>query len=179
MIHKVFEHAKLAIETVLRDSDVILAEHDIGEEKLAPSAAYPGAAWVPMGGPVGPARQLGADSAMRRAAGKQATGVREMAERRVSIRIHVWDTDFKATEILMGHYVAAIRQALTAHPFEVKHEAWGIGPSPTTKEPVQNLKSGSLCILTIEIRMPFTFEPNALSAPPHHPTITPAIPAAA
>jgi hypothetical protein len=27
--------------------------------------------------------------------------------------------------------------------------------------------------------MPFTFEPNVLSAPPHHPTIIPAIPAAA
>jgi hypothetical protein len=179
MICTVFESAKQAIETVLRDNNVVLANHDLGEEKLAPSMAYPGVVWVPMGGPVTAAKQLGADSAMRRAAGKQATGVREMAQRNVSIRVHVWDTDFTATETLMGHYVAALRQALTAHSFEVTHEAWGIGPSPTTKEPVQNLKSGSLCILTIEIRMPFTFEKNTLSAPPHHPTIVPTIPAAA
>ena len=179
MISTVFEGAKLAIETVLRESNVILANHDLGEEKLAPSMAYPGVVWVPMGGPVTVVKQIGSDSAMRRAAGKQATGVRELAQRNVAIRLHVWETDFKATEILMGHYVAAMRQAFTGHTFDVTHEAWGIGPSPTTKEPVQNLTSGSLCILTIEIRMPFTFEPNELSAPPHHPTITPAIPAAA
>lgn len=179
MISAVFNSAKLAVETILRDKNVVLANHDLGEENLAPSMAYPGVVWVPMGGPVTVARQLGADSAMRRAAGKQATGLREMAQRNVSIRVHIWDVDFTTTEVLMGHYVAAIRQALTAHPFEVTHEAWGIGPSPVTKEPVQNLTSGSMCILTIEIRMPFTFEPNVLSAPPHHPTIIPAIPAAA
>jgi hypothetical protein len=179
MICKIFESAKLAIETILRQSNVVLANHDLGEEKLAPSAAYPGVVWVPMGGPVTPAKQIGSDSAMRRAAGQQSTGVRELAQRNVSVRIHVWDSDFTATETLMQHYAAALRQAFTGHPFSVVHEAWGIGPSPVTKEPVQNLKSGSLCILTIELRMPFTFETNAISAPPHHPTITPAIPAAA
>lgn len=179
MISTVFAAAKTAIENSLKDLQVVLANHDLGEEKLAPSMAYPGVVWVPMGGPVTPAKQIGSDSAMRRAAGKQSVGVNEIAQRNPAIRVHIWDTDFAATETLMGHYVAALRSAFTGHTFSVVHEAWGIGPSPTTTEPVENLTSGSMCILTIELRMSFTFEPIAVSAPPHHPTITPAIPAAA
>jgi hypothetical protein len=179
MIYKVFRSAKIAIENSLRDLQVVLANHDLGEEKLSPSMAYPGVVWVPMGGPVTVAKQRGADAVLRAGQGQQSIGVNEIAQRNVSIRIHIWDEDFTATETLMGHYLAALRLAFTGHPFSAVHEAWGIGPSPVTKEPVANLKSGTLCILTIELRMPFIAEPLGVSAPPHHPTIIPQIPASA
>jgi hypothetical protein len=179
MIHKVFEKSKLALETALRGFDVILACHDLGEENLAPSAAYPGIVWVPMGGPVTVAKQTGADGPIRAGLGQQSKGIREIAERNVSIRLHIWDVNFKATEILYGHYVAALRLAFTAFPFRVTHEAWGIGPSPNTKEPVEHLKSGSLCVVTIEFGMPLTAEPLGVSEGPHHVTVNPVIPAQA
>lgn len=179
MISKVFASAKLAIENVLKELQIVLANHDLGEEFLPPSTDYPGVFWVPMGGPITPAKQIGSDSAMRRAAEQQSVGVNELAQRNVAIRVHVWNGDFESTETLMAHYAAALRRAVTGYSFNLAHEAWTIGPSPNTKEPVENVSSGSMCILTIEIRMPFTFEPIAVSAPPHHPTITPAIPAAA
>ena len=179
MIHSVFEKAKIAIENSLRTRQVELANHDLGEEKLAPSMAYPGVVWVPMGGPITPAKQRSADAVLRAGQDEQSIGVNEIAQRNVSIRIHVWDVDFEATETLMAHYVAALRLAFTAHPFTPVHEAWGLGPNPLTKEPTQNLKSGTMCILTIELRMPFIAEPLGVSAGPHHVAITPNIPAQA
>jgi hypothetical protein len=179
VIHSVFEKSKLALENELRLHNVVLANHDLGEEHIAPSAAYPGIVWVPMGGPVTPAKQTGADAPIRAGLGQQSKGVREIAERNVSIRLHIWDVNFKATEILMGHYVAALRAAFTAFPFKITHEAWGIGPSPTTKEPVEHLKSGSLCVVTVEFAMPLTAEPIGVSAGPHRLTLTPHIPASA
>lgn len=179
MICSVFEKSKLALENSLRLHDVVLAHHDLGEENLPPSADYPGIVWVPMGGPITPAKQRGADAPLRAGLGQQSIGVNEIAQRNPAIRLHIWDVNFKATETLMQRYVAALRLAFTAHPFSAVHEAWGIGPSPNTKEPVQNVKSGSMCILTIELRMPLTAEPIGVSEGPHHVTVNPTIPAAA
>lgn len=182
MIHSVFEKSKLAIETVLRGSNVILANHDLGEEHLPQNggnAAFPGIVWVPMGGQITEAKQRSADAVLRAGQGEQSIGVNEIAQRNPAIRIHIWNENFKATEILMRRYVAALRLAFTAHPFTAMHESWGIGPSPNTNEPVKNLKSGSMCILTIELRMPLTAEPIGVSEGPHHVTVNPQIPASA
>jgi len=173
MLYRVFEAADQQLKVEFAELDVPAPFHRLGEEFLSDSLASPAIVWVPMGGPVTPARQSRADTQVIRSNGTTNLGIRELATRHEKIRAHIWECDFKRTEILVGHFVAVLRTMLSGFSFKVENLHWSIGPQQKTNEPTEEKRSGTLCILEFEIDIPLTFEPLQISQPPHTPTITP------
>ena len=143
MISHVFAKVKQQLETTLRALGQELPIHELGEFHLASTSAPPQIVWVIRGGPVTPARQGSADGVL---------GVHELARRNERILIHVWAENFGATEILMNHFVAAAREELSGYSFSAKSTDWSVGQDKVANK-------GRVCILEIEIGIPFTAEP--------------------
>lgn len=155
MISTIFDAVKQQLETTLRDLGQALPSHELGSWHIDEHDAPPRIVWEVVGGPVTPTRQAGADGRL---------GIKQIGERHERCRIHVWDEDFTATETLMNHFVAAARAVMTGFSFSALSTNWLIAQSEKTVK-------GRLCILEIEIRLPFTAEPLPISAPPHPVTI--------
>ena len=155
MISKVFEAISEQVRSTIAAIGSELPEQKLGEENVSELTAPPAIVWAVRGGPVKPPRQTGADGNL---------GTRQIAQRSVRILVHVWNKDFTSTEILLNHFVAAARSVLTAFSFRALSEDWTTGQAART-----NL--GRLCVLEIEIDVPFTAEPIGVSAPPHVLTI--------
>lgn len=158
MISSVFAAVKAQLENALKALGQELPVHELGADHLATMSAPPRIVWVLDGGRVTPARQTGS--------GSRALGIREIAERNERCLIHVWGDDFDATDRLMNHFVAAAREIASGFSFHALSTDWKVGQD-------QKTAAGRLCVLEIEIRIPFTAEPLAISQPPHTPTITP------
>ena len=176
MIWRIFEVSDQQLRIAFEGLDLPMPFHRLGEEYLSDSLAFPAIVWVPMGGPVTSARQSRADTTAQRSDGSTNLGIKELAERHETVRVHVWNADFKSTEILVGHFVAILRRpTLTGFSFSVRDMRWSIGPQQKTQEPTEEKQSGTLCILEMELRIPLTFEPIGVSQPPHTATVVPVV----
>jgi hypothetical protein len=170
MISTVFEATKKALNDVLVSLGQPLPSHELGLDNLQQNESFPRIVWELLGGEVRASRQLGADKQLAVSASGKSR-VREIAGRNEKIAIHVWEADFTAVEVLMNHFVAALRYGATAFSFRPLSTNWGPGQSAISA-------SGRVCVLVIEIDIPFTTEPMLASPGPHNPVIAPAIPAA-
>ena len=150
MISKVFEAVRTQLNSALLRLGQPVPTHELGLDHQAMNDTFPRIVWELLGGEVHPTRQAGAD----RANGS----VRQIAERRERIAIHVWEKDFERVEILMNHFVAAAREIMTAFPFQALSTNWDPGQSSQTAH-------GRVCVLVIEVRIPFTAEPLAIATP--------------
>ncbi|HVZ89635.1 MAG TPA: hypothetical protein VHG72_21920 [Polyangia bacterium] len=155
MISKVFEAVKTQLDAVLLSLGQPVPTHELGLEHQARNDSFPRIVWELLGGEVHPPRQTAADGRI---------GIRQIAERRERIAIHVWEKDFEHVEILMNHFVAAAREVMTAFPFKALSTNWEPGQSGQTPY-------GRVCVLVVEVCIPFTAEPLAISAAPHTATI--------
>jgi hypothetical protein len=148
-IQTTFEAVKKQLKSVLDGLGEDDVSHELGEEHISDSDALPRIVWVVIGGPVGAARQAGANGVIDK---------REIARRNERCQIHIWGEDFGATEILMNHFVAAARELMTAFSFQVKGTDW-------TQGQANKNASGRLCILDVEISIPITAEPIGITKP--------------
>lgn len=164
MISTIFGVVKQQLEKTLKALGSPLPSHELGSSHIDEHDAPPRIVWEVVGGPVTPAKQNGAD--------RNGATIRQIGERHERVRIHVWDKDFTATEILMNHFVAAAREVCTGFSFSALSTNWMVGQSEKTD-------LGRVCILEIEIRLPFTAEPIPVSHAPnvvaingtiHHPS---------
>ena len=158
MISKVFDAVKETLENALRDAGEELPVHELGAWRLPELGAPNRIVWAVVGGPVTAPRQTGQGSA--------ALGTHQIATRNETVLVHVWGKGgFDETERLLNHFVAACRLTCTSYSFEPKSTDWTVGQESKTV-------AGRLCVLTIEVRIPFTAEPIAISAPPHTAAVT-------
>lgn len=160
MISTIFRAIRETLESTLRAAGEELPRHELGAFALTSTSAPPQIVWVIRGGQVVAPRQTGQ--------GQNAASVRQIATRNERIDVHVWARDFDATERLMNHFVAAARSACTAYSFEPLATDWSIGQD-------QGTVAGRVCVLTIEVRVPFTAEPIGVSHAPHTVTVTPTV----
>lgn len=162
MISAVFAAVKATLQAALEAAGEELPRHELGAWKLPTTSGPNQIVWAIVGGPVKAPRQTGQ--------GPKAASIRQIATRNETILVHVWGRDFEATERLLNHFVAACRAACTSYSFEAHSTDWTVGQEAVTV-------AGRLCILTMEIRIPFTAEPIGVSQPPRtvtlNPTITP------
>jgi hypothetical protein len=156
MISKIFGAIKQTLETTLRNLGQPLPSHELGAWHIGEHDAPPRIVWEVVGGPVGPPNQLSAEGNRQ---------IKQIGTRQERCRIHIWDEDFTATEVLMNHFVAAARADMTGFSFSPLSTHWLVAQTEKTV-------LGRLCILEVEIRIPLTAEPIAISHPPHPVTIT-------
>jgi hypothetical protein len=111
-----------------------------GEHETS-GGSTPRIVWVPKGGTVTPAKASGGD-------GIDNPG--GLWSRAVAINAHVWCDDVTAVERLMNHLVAALYDACSRKSHAILGETWD------TKSATAE---GVLCLLSFELRLPFTREP--------------------
>lgn len=157
MISDVFNAVKTQLETTMLALGLAAPAHELGAFNLASTSAPPQIVWEIHGGEVTAARQNGDDGTL---------GIRELARRNERISVHVWGDSFDETEKLMNHFVAAARTVATGFSFAAKSTNWMPGQDQRTAK-------GRVCILEIEIGVPFTAEPLGISQPPHTATVQP------
>lgn len=157
---------KDALDVVLKRVGHAPIEHKLGADHIADAGNYNRIVWAVVGGPVKPPKQAGNDSSRR--------GLKAIRRRYEKIEVHIWgsksETDegrFEATEILMGHFNAAARVALTGFSWRAVETDWTIGQE-------QKTASGQLVVLSVELNLPMTYEQLAV-VKGVVPAVTPAI----
>lgn len=158
MIASIFAAAKQQLETVLHAAGEQPPTHELGAWHAAEAASPPRILWVIDRGRVEPTKQAGNS--------RTALGVRELSRRVERILVHVWAESVEAVELLMNHFVAACRAVASDYSFRALETDWTVGQAEVAP-------NGRLCILTIEVVVPFTAEPVGVSEAPHVPTIVP------
>src|SRR6185312_4093850 len=111
----------------------------------------PAIVWVPGRGPIS-----GGNQAIDQ---KNPDNPRALFQRNLSINAYVFADGFTATEALLAHFVAALHRALSGRWFPTG-ESWSVGWPVETVEPIQHFESGTLCILSFDVRMPLFDEAN-------------------
>lgn len=179
MLWRIFEFLDEQVTIQLTELGVPVPFHKLGEEHMIREGQeFPMIVWVPIGGPITVARQLAADKQLDPTA-DGSPRIRQIGTRQETIHVHLWHQTLKDTETLLGHYVAMIRPLLTAFSFRVTGTAWSVTTRPPGNDTGTDVATGTKCVLAMELDIPLTLEPSWISAPPHHPTITPVIPATA
>lgn len=124
--------------------------HELGAHHISDAASYNRIVWAVVGGPVVAAKQAGNDKSRR--------GLKAIRRRYERVDVHIWgpkfdiDEDrFEGTEVLMQHFNAAARVALTGFSWRAIETDWTVGQE-------QKTASGQLVVLRVELNLPLTFE---------------------
>ncbi len=123
----------------------------LGEEHLPSPGGCPAIVWVPGRGPISGGRQ---------AIDQESPGnPRALFQRNLGINAYVYAESFNGTEALLGHFVAALHAALPGR-WTPTSESWSMGWPVGTVEPMAHAESGTLCILSFDVRLPLFDEAN-------------------
>lgn len=152
------------LSLLIRDTEQVLRDAlgnempwtEIGEEHLPKPGGCPAILWIPGRGPITGGRQAidqsqeGTPSNMNPA---------PIFQRNLACNAYVFAENFKATEKLFGHLVAALQRAVPGR-WTPTGESWSMGWPAATEEPSKTFESGTLCIVTFELRMALVREPD-------------------
>lgn len=143
---------------------------DLLEEYIGQGQNKPMIVWVPIG--ASRIEQLaglrdGVPALHPASAAKEGiTKPLRIAARDEVIDVFVWAKDIQTAERLMNHMVATCQFQATSHSFKPISTRWSVGDDP--RKP----KQGTLAILRVSIKIPFTAEPDQIATAPFTPDVT-------
>lgn len=167
----IFEAVKLGLDNVLKAAGDVEGDlfHEFGMEHMADAHAAPSIVWELVGsrhiemisGPRAPtAVRLTRRPPNTPPAPNEEQGridePNELARRDEVVDVHVQAGDYDQVEILMGHFVAVARIALTGFSFKVLQTSW----------PKNQKTTANVCVVTIQVAVPFAFEPMGIVRTP-------------